>query len=379
MSDDRNDKLIAFLAGQLALTEHRSCVKIELEYSPATGYRPDPVKTWTPESAPEIFGVFIADSANGETDADAAKLAERRMVFVQRLVGEIISLAEDFADGYGSGTHRFCVRCHEHLGGRATHRFKVLPGYHGEDQALEVAQADPTQSGVVKMLMGHIEAKERAQLAMMQQFMGAMKHGIDTLRDQMDSLRTQNENLITQRARDMEAIESAKSKEHDRELELARTMGENERKDYMMKKFGGLLPAAMSAVLRKVAPGKTAAVNGHTTKAPAPIAAVLQKLAVTLTDDQKQQIQAALDIEQLVVLEQIIEDAIDGGGIMLATMVADFRASLRSVQIQALFSVLSDVQKPLLMQAIQMAQAQTTEPAGASKTDGPAQLPEGAS
>ena len=386
MSDDRSDKLTAFLAGQLALSHHRTCVKIELEYTPSTGYRPDPIKTWTPESAPEVFGMFQAQDQNdgGSDETALAKLAERRMVFVQRLVGEVISLAEDFADGMESGgAHRFCVRCHEHLGNRATHRFKVLPGFHGQDTELATQQLDPTQTGIVKMLMGHLESKERAAREMMAQFLGAMKHGIETLRDENEALRTQLAARDAKRAEELQLIEDARSKEHDREIELAIVMGERERKDFMIKKFGGLLPAAMSAALRKLSPKKDSAggVNGHghAKAAPTPLAQILRQLAMTLTEDQKQQIQGALDIEQLVVLEQIIEDAIDGGGMMLATMIADFFAALRAPQKAALLQILTDPQRALFMKAAHMATTATTQTDTSTATDGAASVAEGAS
>jgi hypothetical protein len=362
MADDREEKLLAFLTAQLALTEYRQLVKIELEYTPASGFRADPVRAWTPASDPDVFGIFDdLDEGDDDKKDNADKIAQRRNLRTQRLVGEIIALAEDFADGYGSGTHRFCVRTHEHLHGRSNHRFKVLPGYHGEDSALEGQQLEPTQTGLVKQLMGHLENKERGQLAMIGQFLGVMKHGMETLREENEALRAQLTEQGKQRALMLESVENAKSKEHDRELELAIVMGERERKDFAVKKVVNLLPVAMSVAMRKLTAPKDGAVNGKKTK-PSPIALVLQELAAGLTDEQRGQIQAVLAMEQAISLHEIIEGALDGGNLMLPALVSDLVGSLKPGQIQTLMTgVFTHEQAMLFVKAMQMAKATSAQ------------------
>jgi hypothetical protein len=356
MSSEIEPKLLAFLAGQFALAGHQTCTKVELEYTPRQGFRPDPIQTWTPQSHPEFFGQFTP--GDGEDESDVAKLAEKRHVFTQRLVGEIIELATNFADSYDSGTHRFTVRTHRHLGGRSTFGMALRPAFRGESDG-ETESLEPTNSGVVGQLMRHLENKERGLREMMGTFLQTMRHAVDTIREENESLRTQVASSHEWRQKTMDAIEEARSKEHDRELELAIVMGEKERKEFMVKKVANLLPVAASIAARKLGAGKDDGKSSAKKAPPTPLAVTLGKLAMSITDEQKSGLQSALGMDQVIALQTIIEDALDGGSLVLVTLVHDLVGTLKPSQVQALMGMFTQEQATYFVQAIQLAKAST--------------------
>jgi hypothetical protein len=383
MSADIEPKLLAFLAGAFARHHEETCVKIELEFSPGSGYSPDRLQTWTPQSHPEYFGVFAPeDSPEGE---DVGKLAQKRHVFTSRLVGEMVQLARDFADSHSSGTHRFTVRTHQHLGGRDTHRFVLKPSYRGEDGD-DAAPLEATTSGQIAQLMRHLENKERGMRDMMGSFLQAISRATESTREENQALRSQVNDLLAWRQKTIETIEEARSKEHDRELDLLIRMGEKERKDFAVKKVVNLLPVAMSAAMRRLGSGQggnePGKVNGTANKkaAPAsPLAQALGKLALTITDEQKAQMQVVLSLEQIVSLQEAIESALEGGSLMLPTITADLISSLKPSQLSALMGSFTEPQQLLLVQVMQLAKAaqaqqEASDAPGGKSDDGDKQV-----
>jgi hypothetical protein len=363
MAGDIEAKLLAWVAGQLALRDHHQCIKIELEYSPSSGYRPDPIQSWTPDSHPEYFGILpIEGEADGQEVSDK-KQTERRHVFTQRLVAEIISLAEDFSETFSAGTHVFTVRAHKHLLGRATHRFPIKPSFRGDDDG---APLEPTQAGQVAQLMRHIENRDKGFREMMGTFLQSMRHSVDTMREENARVTEQNNKLLAERAEWMARIEEAKSKEHDRDMEHLIIQGKNERQAFAQKKIVNLLPVAMSAGMRALgaktgpAGGETNSANGAPSKksVPTPLAQAISKLAVTITDEQKAQLQAALSMEQALCLQEIIASALEGGSIVLPTMASDLIASLRPAQLRQLMEIFAQAQQVMFVQIMQLAKVQ---------------------
>lgn len=365
---DIEPKLLAFLAGQLALRGYQACTKIELEYSPSSGFRAERIQTWTPESHPEVFGLLPPEGDETASDAEA-KRHERRHVFTQRLVGEIVQLASDFADSYDAGTHRFTVRTHQEMGGRGTHRFALKPSYRGEAVDGEGAALEPTQSGQITQQMRHVENLQRGMREMLGTFLQNMRHMVDTVREENVSLREQNNALLTQRSEMLTRIEEAKSEEHRRDMEHLTTQAKIERTAFVQKKVVNLLPVAVSAGMRALSNRRGDGVNGvrNEKKAPpTPLATCLAKLALSITEEQKVIIQTALSMEQALLLQEIIESSLEGGSIVLPTMASDFVTALLPTQLQALMGVFSQDQQMLFVQAMQLVKAQADQQAAAA-------------
>jgi hypothetical protein len=373
MAGDIEQRLLAFLAGQLALRDHQGCIKIELEYTPSvSGYRPDRIQEWTPQSHPEFFGHFPA--VEGETD-DGSKVAERRHVFTQRFAAEINERVLEYADTFDSGTQCFTVRAYKFLGGRDHHRVKIQPSHRGGD-AHDTPVLDPSMQGQILQLQRHLENRDRGFREMMGSFLQSFERSMSRRDDEIERLNEQNAALQRARVEMLDKIEEARSKEHERELELAIVMGQRERKDFMVKKFGNLLPVAMSAAMRRLAPGKgdKPGVNGSKAAPKSPLAMCLGKLAVSITDEQKIQMQAIFSFEQLLALEEIIAAALDGGSILLPTMVDDFAKLIatRPAQLKALMGLFSKEQAPLFVQALQLAEVAAKQAEEAATDSEPA-------
>jgi hypothetical protein len=372
---DTEQRLLAFLAGQLALRDHQGCIKIELEYSPSVaGYRPDRLAEWTPQSHPEFFGIF-QPSAEGE---DTSKLAEQRHVFTQRFAAEVHERALEYADTFDSGTQCFTVRAYKFMGGRDHHRIKIQPAHRGGD-AHDQPTLDPSTQGQILQLQRHLENRDRGFREMMGAFLQSAERAAARRDAEIENMHKQIEAMQTARAGMLDRIEAANSKNHDRDVELAIVMGKRERADFAVKKLVNLAPVALSAAMRRLGPGKGAGGVNGTKKAPAsPLAACLSKLAVSITDDQKAQIQNILAPEQLLSLEEIIASSLEGGGMLLPTMVDDLAKVMaqRPQQIRQLMELFTDAQRPLFVQALQLAERsvkQTEEPqASESKGEGDA-------
>lgn len=97
-------KLLPFLLTAFARKDGRQCTGVDLLYAPGDGYRDEEIRNWAREEDPEIFDSFA---------------------YVESLVSTILEIAEREADTKAPGKHRFIVRTHQHLGGRATMSFPI--------------------------------------------------------------------------------------------------------------------------------------------------------------------------------------------------------------------------------------------------------------
>lgn len=125
---DLHAKILTFLRGELALTGHQVMVALELELAPQIqGVRAQQLKKWVRESQPEVF------EGGMETE---------------KLVSQIIQLADDDVETQAPGKYRYIVRTHQHLGERSTLPFSLSPSMrHGNGQDDESTTTLMTSSG----------------------------------------------------------------------------------------------------------------------------------------------------------------------------------------------------------------------------------------
>lgn len=353
MSEESHNKILAFLAGELARIDHQSCVKIDLEYTPSSGFRREPIRSWTPVSDPNYF-----EKGEGGISNHA---------YTTELTATILELAESHADSYGEGRHRFTVRTTQHLGARATCAFVCLPGFTGQAGdagagAMSVPGGDgsgaPVSVGninlaVTTQLMRHLENRDRATKDMMQTFLSAFAMSAQQLREENTELRGQIMQMEKDRRDGLVALEEARSKDHERQVEAAQVTAKNERTDYAMKKILALLPVAIS--------GLVAQKGGDKKKVgkPSALALHMSKLFDSLNDDQRDHIEGVLDLEQKILMGSIVNAVQDGGdSVLLPTMVHDLVSTLRGEQVRSVMGVLTKDQGALFVQAMQLAQAQ---------------------
>jgi hypothetical protein len=355
MSDtEHHAKLLSFLAGEFARQNHQAVIKIELVYAPGSGYRADPLGSWTPD------------------DGKSAELfSDRGHVFVERLVGEIIELAEGHAESYGQGRHRFTVHAYHHLSSRTHHAFVIKPSFDGDDQALAQAQlADPSQANLVGQLMRHIENRDRGMREMMGTFLQTMSHSVNAMRAESDAKQETINTLLTERLEYLQKIEEANSKEHERQIEALVVTGDKERKDLAVKKVFGLLPVAVSQGLSHLKKSQKGAGGEDVEKEPSPLAKLALRLMQSLKTKQRDLIEDTLGIEQRIMLAEAARVAGEGGSLVLPSLLHELASSLSSPQIAAIMGCLEHEQAAMFVQIIQVSKAQADpEPAKPTAED----------
>src|SRR5512135_1878972 len=112
MADDAElqSKILAFLMGEWVRVGNRQLVGVDLLYAPGGGYKDEDVRRWEREDEPQFFA---------------------EIVNVEKLVSQIVEIAQGEADAKPSGKHRFIVRTRQHMGTKPTLSFALYPSYHG--------------------------------------------------------------------------------------------------------------------------------------------------------------------------------------------------------------------------------------------------------
>lgn len=371
MSEEIHTKLLVFLASVLGRAQHDMVQKLELIYTPQSGYRAEPLKTWRRDD-PSDRVFFELDEGGGPNP-----------VYSERLAGDMLELATGHADSFGEGRHRFMVRAHKHVGGYLTHAFAILPSFQSADQALVAGggsgggstELAPTQSGLVSQLMRHLENRDRNAREMMQSYINGMTHQAVQQREEIDSLRSQLAAQQKERMEWLDTIEQARSQDHQRQIEALTATSREERKSHAAKKIINLLPVALSHWMSSKTKKKNA--NGEVNGTPvtrSPLAALVYKLFDSLTEEQRAGVAAALSMEQQILLVEISDVVESGGSVLLPTMLHDLASSLLQPQMSAIMTLMTSEQRVMFAQAVGLAQAQAA-PQPDGKPDG-AKTPE---
>ena len=105
-------KILQFLMVEWARKDHRQLVSVELLYAPGGGFREEPIRKWVRADDPNFFAEFTS---------------------VEKLVAQIIEIAEEEVDYKSVGKHRFVLRTRQHLGARANLSFSLSPRCCGDE------------------------------------------------------------------------------------------------------------------------------------------------------------------------------------------------------------------------------------------------------
>jgi hypothetical protein len=270
VSADLHAKLLAFISGEFERKEGRQCVKLELVYS-QQGFRDEMLQSWIRIDEPEVF--------------------ESRAL-TEKLVSDIIERTEGHADTFGQGTHRFTLRTHQHLGGRAVYAFKVAPsastGGAGEDPpelAMTKSQGD---MGIVAQ---HASQLMRNNTMMYQGTIGVLGATNRQLSEENTEIRARMRVLEKE-------LDEARSNNLTREFELSVQMRKHARTDAGFNKlmqFGTIAMAKMSAGGEKTGPG---AATG--------LAMMVFEFGKSLQAHQQKELFAILDFAQRAMLMEIL-------------------------------------------------------------------------
>lgn len=205
------------------------------------------------------------------------------------VVDEILMRAQSDADAQGSKLQRYSLVALE-IGARDGARFPFRVRGEGEEDGEDGDELVPSEKGVATQLMRHNEALMRMFIMNNGAMLQGMARRIESNEKTIDI-------MFQDKIRALEAIESAKSLQHDRDVQMLLTSGQEDRKNEMFKKLEAILPL----VVNKVA-GRPILPEG-------PGGDIFKHLADSLSPDQLQKIAPYLTQEQQMLLMTLLKAA----------------------------------------------------------------------
>lgn len=265
MSEEIREKLLEFLSGEIAKKGPQQCVRIDLVYAQPQ-CREEELRRWAREADPELF---------------------ENLLRVEKLIAEIIELAESHTDSFGQGKHRFVVRTHQHIGGRSTRAFLMSPAatIGGTEQALVPAAGG---SSTDQILSQNNQALMRVNQQMFQSSFGTLATLAERMRDDNAKLLVENQELRRENA-------ELKSNQLEKEFSIF------ERTELHKQKAQGF--NALMQVGTVVAAKLT---GGSGPVGPAPLVMLLGKFGESLREDQGQRLMSILDGPQKMMFMEIM-------------------------------------------------------------------------
>jgi len=263
-------KIMAFLSGEFARKEGRQCVEIDLIYAPGNGYKDEEIRKWSRVDQPELFDV------------------PNNFANLEGLVTQIIEIAEGETNAKSPGRHRYMVRTHQHLGGRAFQSFALAPQYTGggDDVALMTATGG---KGDQSIIANHASQLMRINAQMYEGTIRVLGSQNADMRQENAELRAENINLRRE-------VDEARSNKLDREFQIAMAAEKNARTN---EGFQKLLQLG-SVVAAKIGGGAEGGGGGNAALM------LLVDLAKSLRPDQVNAIMSLLDMPQKIMFMELL-------------------------------------------------------------------------
>lgn len=280
MSDNTelHAKILGFLMAEWARKDNRQLVGVDLLFAPGNGFRDEEVRKWVRADEPDFFAEFVN---------------------VEKLVTQIIEIAEGEADAKPAGKHRFKVRTHQHLGSHTHMSFALSPSYTGSDEtSMALAGGGGGGGGgrggdvaVTQILAGNNAQLMRTNTQMFDGTIRVFGHQVQNLHEQVIALT--NENVSLRRE-----LEEARSNKMDREFQIAMAAEKNARTNAGFQKVLQL----GSVVVAKFAAGNEGAAQlGEA----APLSILLGDFQQSLRQDQMAALMQILDMSQKIMFMEI--------------------------------------------------------------------------
>jgi regulator of replication initiation timing len=279
-------KVMGFLGGEFARKDGRQCTGVDLLYAPGGGFKDEEIRKWSRPDEPELFDV------------------PGNLVLVESFITKIIEIAENEADAKPPGKHRFILRTHQHLGGRATMSFSMSPSFRGG--------GDET-TALVGLSGGRGDQAVMAQFASqaMRINAGMFDGTLRVLAGQNNDLRTENGGLRTENFQLRRELEELRTNRDDRQFQLAMAAAKNERQDEVFKRLmdvGQLVMAKMSGFEGAPPGGTEPAGDGASDEAP-PLTVLLEVFGKSLRPEQIGVLMNTLDADQKGLFMRIMRMA----------------------------------------------------------------------
>ena len=291
MSDsaDHHQKLLGFLMGEWARKDNRQLTEVHLLYAPGNGFKDEDIRKWVRADEPDLFAEFVN---------------------VERLVTQILDIANGEADAKPAGKHRFLVRTIQHLGGRATHSFALSPSYTGGDE-VSLTYGGGGGRGDQQVISNHASQLMRINAQMFEGTIRVLGQQNMNLHEQVTTLTS--ENTVLRRE-----LEDARSNKMDREFQIAMAAEKNNRTNAGFQK----LLQIGSVIAAKVGAGAVGDMGGGGGNHPLQI--LIGDFYKSLQKNQIDTLLEVLDMQQkmlfmeivntVVAAEQKAHQAAQGGG-----------------------------------------------------------------
>jgi hypothetical protein len=275
MSDNAelHGKILGFLMAEWARKDNRQLIGVDLLYSPGQGFKDEEIRKWIRADEPELFAEFVN---------------------VEKLVAQIIEIAEGEVDAKSPGKHRFIVRTHQHMGGRATMSFALSPSYRGSDDLAIMSGGGGGGGGGGRdqqVIASHAGQLMRINAQMFEGTIRVLGQQNMNLHDQVSTLTAENAMLRRE-------LEEARSNKMDREFQIAMAAEKNARTNAGFQKLlqiGSVVAARIGSGAEQLAEG-----------APTPLAGLLGDFYQSLRQDQLGVLMQTLDMGQKIMFMEIV-------------------------------------------------------------------------
>jgi len=269
-----HSKLLQFLMGEWARKDNRQLISVDLMYSPGQGFKDENVRNWIRADEPDLF----ADFGN-----------------IEKLVQQIIEIAEGEADAKPAGKHRFLVRTHQHMGGRAVHSFAMSPSFRGSDDTSMMPTGGAGGGGRdnQQVIANHAGLLMRINAQMFDGTIRVLGQQTMNLHEQVATLTAENATLRRE-------LEEARSNKMDREFQIAMAAEKNARTNAGFQKvlqIGSVIAAKIGT-----ANGGDPTAGG----ADSPLATLILDFYSSLEQPQIGQLMQMLSMQQKIMFMEIV-------------------------------------------------------------------------
>ena len=277
---EHHGKILGFLMGEWARKENRQLVGVDLLYAPGQGFRDEEIRRWERADDPEFFADFVN---------------------IEKLVTQIVEIAEGEADAKVPGKHRFVVRCRQHMGSKPSLSFALYPSYTGAGDETSLMPSGGGGGGSAsrgnEVAVAQVLASNNSQLMRTNQQM--FDGTIRVLGQQNMNLHEQVAALVAENATLRKELEEARSNKMVREFQIAMAAEKNARTNAGFQKLLQL----GTVVAAKIGAG------GEAQAGETPLAMMIAEFHRSLRQDQMGVFMQALDMAQKIMLMEIFNMA----------------------------------------------------------------------
>lgn len=267
-------KILGFLMGEWARKDNRQLTRVDLLYAPGGGFRDEEVRSWVRSDQPELFAEFVN---------------------IEKLVAQIVEIAEGEADAKPQGKHRFVVRCLQHAGSRPSLSFALSPSYTGGDETALVSSGGGPAPRGNEVAVAQVLASNNSQLMRTNQQM--FDGTIRVLGQQTMNLHQQVSELTAENAVLRKELEEARSNKMDREFNIAMAAEKNARTNAGFQK----LLQIGTVVAAKIGGG-----DDNQQASQSPLGMLIGEFYNSLRSDQMGALMQTLDMAQKMMFMEIV-------------------------------------------------------------------------